>query len=62
MSMSAVELFVGLLLAAIPLVGIARRWNVPAPIVLVLGGLVLGFVPGLPQVTLDPDLVLLIFL
>ncbi|HEX3465179.1 MAG TPA: Na+/H+ antiporter [Candidatus Elarobacter sp.] len=60
--MSRVELFVGLLLVAIPLVGIARRWNVPSPIVLVLGGLVLGFVPGLPQVTLDPDLVLLIFL
>jgi monovalent cation/hydrogen antiporter len=62
MPMSRVELFVGLLLAAIPLVGIARRWGVPAPIVLVLGGLVLGFVPGLPRVVLDPDLVLLIFL
>ncbi|HTD34038.1 MAG TPA: Na+/H+ antiporter [Candidatus Elarobacter sp.] len=60
--MNRVELFVGLLLAAIPLVGIARRWGVPAPIVLVLGGLVLGFVPGLPRVVLDPDLVLLIFL
>ncbi|HTD36241.1 MAG TPA: Na+/H+ antiporter [Candidatus Limnocylindrales bacterium] len=60
--MSRVELFVALLLAAIPLVGIARRWNVPSPIVLVLGGLVLGFVPGLPQIVLDPDLVLLIFL
>ena len=62
MSMSGVELFVGLLLAAIPLVGIARRWGVPAPIVLVLGGLVLGFVPGLPRVQLPPDLVLVAIL
>jgi CPA1 family monovalent cation:H+ antiporter len=29
---------------------------------LVLGGLLLGFVPGLPTVTLDPDLVFLLFL
>jgi CPA1 family monovalent cation:H+ antiporter len=32
------------------------------PIVLVLGGLLLGFVPGLPNVQLNPDVVLLIFL
>jgi CPA1 family monovalent cation:H+ antiporter len=30
--------------------------------VLVLGGLVLGFIPGLPQMELDPNLVLIIFL
>jgi CPA1 family monovalent cation:H+ antiporter len=30
--------------------------------VLVLGGLVLGFIPGLPQLELDPNLVLVIFL
>jgi Na+/H+ antiporter len=35
---------------------------VPYPIWLVLGGLVLGFVPGIPNVRLDPDLVLLIAL
>jgi Na+/H+ antiporter len=61
-SMTNVEVFVGLLIAAIPLVGLARRWHVPYPIVLVAGGLVLGFVPGLPPIALDPDLVLLIFL
>ncbi len=37
--------------------------NVPYPIVLVIGGLVLGFVPGpAGTLTLDPDLVLVIFL
>ncbi len=60
--MDRVEVFVGLLIAAIPLVGLARRWQIPYPIVLVIGGLGLGFVPGLPRIELSPDLVLLIFL
>ena len=33
-----------------------------AGIPLVLGGLVLGLVPGIPHVQLNPDLVLLVFL
>src|SRR5262245_27407365 len=41
---------------------VARRFLVPYPIFLVLGGLVLGFVPGVPAVRLDPELVFLIFL
>jgi len=41
---------------------LASRIGVPYPIVLVLGGLALGLVPGLPKVELDPDLVLLVFL
>lgn len=40
---------------------VARRLRVPYPIVIVLGGSVLGFVPGLPQVRLNPDLVFLFF-
>jgi NhaP-type Na+/H+ or K+/H+ antiporter len=35
---------------------------VPYPIVLVLGGLVLGFVPGVPPAELPPELVLVLFL
>src|SRR5919206_5315493 len=53
---------VSLLLAVAVLGAAARAVNVPYPIVLVLGGLVLGAVPGLPKVVLPPDLVLLIFL
>ncbi len=41
---------------------VAYYVSVPYPIVLVLGGLGLGFVPGLPRVELEPDLVLVIFL
>ena len=60
--MTAVELVLALLVPVTVLALLARRLNVPYPIVLVLGGLVLGFVPGLPQLTLAPDVVFLIFL
>jgi CPA1 family monovalent cation:H+ antiporter len=51
-----------LLAATIPLVALARRGGIPYPVVLVVGGLVLGFVPGLPPIQLNPDLVFVIFL
>ena len=41
---------------------LARRWRVPWPSLFVLGGLALGFVPGLPRLRLEPELVLLVFL
>jgi Na+/H+ antiporter len=53
---------VSLLVAVAALATAARAVNVPYPIVLVLGGLVLGFIPALPDVQLAPDLVLVIFL
>ena len=56
------ELILGLAVAIAALSTIARLINVPYPIVLVIGGLGIGLVPGLPDVTLDPDLVLVIFL
>jgi CPA1 family monovalent cation:H+ antiporter len=58
-----VELVVfGLLLGVAALAVLARILGVPYPITLVLGGTVIGFIPGVPSVELDPDLVLLIFL
>src|SRR5918996_5940077 len=56
------ELILGLGVAIAALSTIARLINVPYPIVLVIGGLGIGLIPGLPDVTLDPDLVLVIFL
>jgi len=41
---------------------LARRIGLPYPVLFVVGGLVLGFVPGLPRIALQPDLVLLVFL
>ncbi|MGH7683937.1 MAG: Na+/H+ antiporter, partial [Vulcanimicrobiaceae bacterium] len=62
MEQAEVWIFVGLLSVSIPLIALARRFNVPYPIVLVLGGLLLGFIPRLPAVSLDPNLVLVLFL
>jgi NhaP-type Na+/H+ or K+/H+ antiporter len=52
----------GLLVAVAGLGAVARVINVPYPILLVLGGLALGFAPGMPRIELAPELVLLIFL
>jgi Na+/H+ antiporter len=40
----------------------ARRIRVPYPILLILGGVTLGFVPGLRAIHLEPDLVFDLFL
>jgi monovalent cation/hydrogen antiporter len=47
-----------LLVAAAGLLVLAQTIRVPYPILLVLGGLALGFVPGIPEIELPPDLVL----
>jgi CPA1 family monovalent cation:H+ antiporter len=60
--MSNVEVILGLLLAVVVLATLAERLNIPYPIVLVGGGLVLGAVPQLPNVELEPDTVFLLFL
>jgi monovalent cation/hydrogen antiporter len=41
---------------------VAQRARLPYPALFVLGGVALGFIPGLPHITLEPDLVLLVFL
>ena len=60
--MSDLEFLFVLLLAAAGLVRLAELIRVPYPIVLVLGGLAIGLVPGLPNVELEPDVVFLVFL
>jgi len=57
-----VESILVLLLAAALLVRLADLGKIPVPIVLVLGGLAIAFVPGLPDVELDPDTIFLVFL
>ena len=48
------------IIAAVALLLIAaERTNIPYPILLVIGGLGLGFIPGIPDVQLPPDLVLI---
>ena len=37
----------------------ARKVHIPYPILFVIGGLLLGWIPGLPKITLNPELVFL---
>ena len=60
--MPQLEIILGLLVAVVALATVAARLGVPYPILLVIGGSLLGFVPGLPRVVLDPELVFLLFL
>ena len=55
-------LLLALIVAVAGLSVLARLVRVPYPILLVLGGLVLGFVPGMPSVELPPELILVAFL
>jgi CPA1 family monovalent cation:H+ antiporter len=57
-----VEIFVGLLLAVAVLAWLARKLTIPYPILFVIGGLLLGLIPKLPKVRLNPELVFLFFL
>lgn len=61
-SLHQLEIIILLLAVVLALTTIAQKISIPYPIFLVLGGLVLGLVPGLPTVTLHPDLVFLVFL
>jgi monovalent cation/hydrogen antiporter len=56
-------LIVGLMLAAVVLVGVGDRLRLPWPALMVVLGIVVAFVPGLPDsFDLDPDLILPLFL
>jgi monovalent cation/hydrogen antiporter len=51
-----------LLLFVAGFTALARKLQTPYPIVLVLAGLALSLVPGIPRVTLNPDLIFLVVL
>src|SRR5882762_3906878 len=59
----ALELvFFVLLFFVVVFAWLARKLEIPYPIVLVIAGLLLGFVPGIPKISLNPDLVFLVVL
>ncbi|GHO63511.1 hypothetical protein KSC_024030 [Ktedonobacter sp. SOSP1-52] len=51
-----------LLIVAVMLTVVAARLRIPYAVLLIIGGAILGFIPHLPYLSLDPNLVLLIFL
>jgi monovalent cation/hydrogen antiporter len=59
----ATQLVLVLLLLFVVAFGVlARKVKVPYPIILVVAGLLLGFVPHLPSIALNPDVILFVVL
>lgn len=56
-----IEFLIGLLAVVALLAQLAALVRVPYPIFLVLGGLGIGFVPGLPEIELPPEVIFLVF-
>lgn len=60
--MSPVEILVALVAATVALALLARTAAVPSAVALVLGGMGVALVPGVPAIDLDPHLALAMFL
>jgi CPA1 family monovalent cation:H+ antiporter len=61
-AMHLFELLIAMLVAIIALHYLAGRFGLPPAVALIAGGALLAFLPGLPPISLDPELVLVIFL
>jgi monovalent cation/hydrogen antiporter len=59
--MGDLERLLGVVVVAVSLAAVARRFEVPYPIFLALGGGVLAFVPGAPSFTIPPEVALALF-
>ena len=59
---AVLAVFLLLLVFVAMFAGLARRLKVPYPILLVIAGLLVSFLPGIPRIGLDPNLVFLVFL
>src|SRR3984893_15926781 len=55
-------IFLLLLLFVVVFAALARKLQTPYPIVLVVAGLLLSFIPGIPRISLNPDLIFLVVL
>src|SRR5258705_2218451 len=59
----AIEIvFLILLLFVVIFAALARKLQTPYPIVLVVAGLLLSFIPGIPKISLNPDVIFLVVL
>jgi len=55
-------LYIGIIFLIMFLVMLANKIKVAYPIVLVIGGLLVSLVPGLPEITIDPEMIFVVFL
>ncbi|RZL33391.1 MAG: Na+/H+ antiporter, partial [Pedobacter sp.] len=54
--------FLAMIAAIVLLNMLAAKLKIAYPILLVVGGLLVSFLPGMPEVKIDPDLIFFIFL
>lgn len=59
---NSVLLFLSLLLVIVCIIMIAKKIRVAYPVLLVVAGLLISFLPGLPKIQLEPDIVFILFL
>src|SRR4051794_1151210 len=55
-------IFLLLLLFVVVFGAVAQRLKIPYPIIMVIGGLLLSFIPGIPRIGLNPDVIFFIIL
>jgi monovalent cation/hydrogen antiporter len=61
-ALESIELVLLMLALAVAVATVARRIRIAEPILLLIAGVALGLVPGLPHIELEPDLVFVLFL
>ncbi len=55
------EFYLFLVLLVTMLIMLAKKIQVAYPILLVLAGLLISFIPGAPQIKVEPELIFIIF-
>ena len=60
--MPAVEPLIFLVIGVVAVNGIAGRIGVPAPILLLVAGVGVSFIPGVPEVQVEPEVVLTVLI
>ncbi|MDT7581134.1 MAG: monovalent cation/hydrogen antiporter, partial [Pseudonocardiales bacterium] len=60
--MSTELTLIALVLGSLAITAVCRRRGLPAPLVLVVAGLLVSRVPGIAEVTFDPNVVMLLVL
>jgi len=54
-------LIISLLFAVSMLIMLGQKLKISYPIFLVIGGLMISFIPGIPMIQMDPDMILTLF-
>jgi Na+/H+ antiporter len=60
--MLSLHIIIALVMACVPLAFIARRLGLPDPVLLIIGGAALAFIPQLPQIRIAPEIVFTVLL